>query len=198
MCHMAQVAQDSRCCALYVVVGADADALRRALVGHAARIVENADWASGLASSIRAGIAAIASHASASDSSDGSDPSNAFDAAVVLLADQPHVNAEHIDALLDAYERSPDSLVASRYAGVEGVPALFPRRCFGDLARLEGDAGARTLLRVEGGPVEASTATDWATSAKPRVVAVCFEPAATDIDSPEDYAALLDANSRHG
>lgn len=169
VCHLARVAQTSRCDGLHVVVGANARDIARALEDQAPRIVENPGWASGLASSIRAGVAAIDSQRPTSD------------ALVVLLADQPHVTARHIDALIEAYEHAPDHLVASRYAGVEGVPALFPRRCFEALMQLEGDSGARSLLAAERG-LSAPTSG--------RLVAISFEPAAIDIDTPEDYAAL--------
>ena len=142
-----------------------------AIVGRLAEksMDENLDWATGLASSIRAGVATIASQRPTSD------------ALVVLLADQPHITTQHIDALIDAYEHAPDHLVASRYEGVEGVPALFPRRCFEALMQLEGDSGARSLLATERRPSVLTSG---------RLVAISFEPASIDVDTPEDYALL--------
>ena len=101
---------------------------------------------------------------------------------MVLLADQPRITTAHIDALLDAHERAPNHLVATRYAGVEGVPALFPRRSFEALMQLAGDAGARTLLAAEGRSQQ--------NPASGRLLSIAFEPAAMDLDTPDDYASL--------
>jgi molybdenum cofactor cytidylyltransferase len=45
-------------------------------------------------------------------------------------------------------------MIASRYDGVRGVPAVFPRSAFAALAALRGDQGARTLLREECDPID--------------------------------------------
>lgn len=190
VCHVAKTAQTSRCDALYVVVGSANEELRQALSGQCERIVENADWASGLASSIRAGVTAIASERPA------------FDALVVLLADQPRVTSAHINALLDAFGPAAEPLVASHYAGIDGVPALFPRRCFDALSQLTGDEGARSLLAAERALADSTRSADAADAADANastpsrrspvqpLIAIPFEPAAVDIDTPEDYAAL--------
>ncbi len=190
VCHVAKTAQTSRCDALYVVVGSANEELRQALSGQCERIVENADWASGLASSIRAGVTAIASERPA------------FDALVVLLADQPRVTSAHINALLDAFGHATEPLVASHYAGIDGVPALFPRRCFDALSQLTGDEGARSLLAAERASARSASSTRSADAADANastlskrspvqpLIAIPFEPAAVDIDTPEDYAAL--------
>jgi len=95
----------------------------------AARLVVNEDAAEGMASSIRAGIAAaIAAGASG---------------VVILACDQPFVTAQHLCALAEL----PDAVAASAYAGRKGVPAYFPASAFSQLLELRGDAGARDLLR---------------------------------------------------
>ena len=162
--HLAQVARASHCSEAFVVVGARAEEVTRALPRRGILIVECLDWAAGMASSLRSGVATIAAERPA------------FDAILVMLADQPHVTAQHLDALIDAHRRAPDAVVASRYAGIEGVPALFPRRCFDALRGLEGDTGARSLLAHE--------------RAAHRAVAIEFEAASIDLDTPDDYAAL--------
>lgn len=103
---------------------------------------------------------------------------DAAEAMLLVLADQPLVTAGHLAALSEAWRRSPGSIVATSYAGVAGPPVVFPRRCFGPLARLGGDRGARGLLER---PDE-------------RVLTVPFEPAAVDVDRPEDLARLRDAD----
>lgn len=115
-----------------VVLGARASELRRELRGYPVRVVENPRWRSGMAGSLRAGIAALPGEAAA---------------AIVLLADQVGIGPAELELLVAAWRRRPRSVVASRSGDVVGPPAIFPRSAFADLRRLRGDSGARTLLR---------------------------------------------------
>ena len=84
----------------------------------------------GMASSIRTGIAAaIGAEA---------------EGVVILACDQPAVTAEHLRELACGGQ----NIVASRYAGRNGVPAYFPRGAFPDLMKLSGEVGAREMLRL--------------------------------------------------
>lgn len=95
-------------------------------------------------------------------------------AIIVLLADQALVSPLHIRSLCDAWSGRADEIVATGYAGTVGVPALFPSACFGDLMRLRGDSGARQLLSDE----------------RFRLRQILFEPAAMDIDTPDDLRRI--------
>jgi len=114
-----------------VVLGARADRLRRELHAWPVRTAVNRRWRSGLAGSIRAGIAALP---------------RAAPAALLLLADQVAIGPAELELLIAAWRRAPRAIVASRSGAVTGPPALFPRRAFADLKRLRGDSGARRLL----------------------------------------------------
>lgn len=57
-------------------------------------------------------------------------------------------------ALLTLADAHPQRMVASRYAGLRGVPAVFPRNTFTALAALRGDQGARALLRDDANPID--------------------------------------------
>jgi CTP:molybdopterin cytidylyltransferase MocA len=127
----AETVWQSKAAVCAVVVGSDADAVRGALGGLPLEVIENPDWNEGMASSIRAAVRW------ARDSS--------CDALLLTLCDQPRLSATHIDQLLCAHEDN-GLPVASRYAGKNGVPALFPRAYFSRLAELEGDSGASFLL----------------------------------------------------
>jgi molybdenum cofactor cytidylyltransferase len=119
---------------LIVVVGADALrmrlVLRRAHCG--ARAVVNPRWREGMATSLRAGLAAAPRTA------------RAF---LLLLTDQPLVTAAQLERLAAAWRRRPSKLAAARYAGRAGVPAIVPRAQWRALRTLRGDEGARALLR---------------------------------------------------
>jgi molybdenum cofactor cytidylyltransferase len=121
--------------AVTVVLGANAAQLAPLLRHTPASVVINRDWAEGMGSSVRTGVARI--------------PATA-DAALLMLADQPAVTAEDLKRLIGAWRRQPQCIVAAHYAGTCGVPAIFPREDFTALAALRGDAGARALLKRGG------------------------------------------------
>ena len=98
------------------------------------RLVENPDHASGLASSLRAGLSAFP---------------DAVEAVVVVLGDMPRITAAHLDGLAEAYAgASPrPAAVVPVFEGQRGNPVLLNRRLLAqDLAALTGDAGAGRLL----------------------------------------------------
>src|SRR5205807_1536580 len=94
--------------------------------------------------------------------------------AVLLPADQATVTAEDLRRLAGTWRKQPQYIAAALYAGITGVPAIFPRSVFRELAELRGDAGARVLLR----------------RSTERLVRVTMPSAAVDIDTPEDLLAL--------
>jgi CTP:molybdopterin cytidylyltransferase MocA len=99
-----------------------------------ARAVENAGAGEGMASSLRAGIAALPPEAAA---------------ALILALDQPAVDTALLRRLLALAARDPQRPAACAYAGTLGVPALLPRRLFPDLLALQGDRGAKAILQHE-------------------------------------------------
>jgi CTP:molybdopterin cytidylyltransferase MocA len=140
---------------LVVVLGHDAPAMRVVLAGLDARVVIAHDHAEGLSASLRAGLAVLPGE---------------IVGALVALTDQPALDAAHLASLCTAWRSDPRRAAASAYEGVLGVPALLPRRWFDELARLEGDVGARALLRAR--------AED--------VVAIDAPALAHDVDTPVD------------
>jgi molybdenum cofactor cytidylyltransferase/nicotine blue oxidoreductase len=63
---------------------------------------------------------------------------------LIVVCDQPALDAAHLRALTAAWRAAPQRAVASAYAQRLGVPALLPRAWFGEIAY--GDSGARQLL----------------------------------------------------
>ncbi len=129
--HAAAEALASGVARVAVVVGAHAGDVSRAVTDLDVDLVENLDFAEGMASSIRAAVA-WARHKEAR-------------ALLLLLCDQPRLSRAHLSRLLVCSDG--DQLVASYYAEKPAVPALFPARCFEALFALRGDRGASTLLR---------------------------------------------------
>jgi CTP:molybdopterin cytidylyltransferase MocA len=114
-----------------VVLGAHADEVARALDGSIVPL-RNPLWSEGIASSIRAAVAWAHGRRAA--------------ALVLLLGDQPLVGARHVGRLVDAWREGAPA-VASVYADVLGVPALFDASLFAELRTLTGDRGAAGILR---------------------------------------------------
>ena len=122
-------------------------------------IVVNDHYRSGMASSIVAAVRAL--------------PASA-DGLLILLADQPLVDANVLERLVSRWRETPGSIVCSRSAQGRSPPVIFPREVFPDLCRLEGDRGARAVIEQYG----------------EIVIEVDVPEAATDIDTPDDLAQL--------
>jgi molybdenum cofactor cytidylyltransferase len=114
-----------------VVTGHMAETISAAQSGLDVTLVANPDFASGLASSLKAGIRAVPA---------------ACDGALVLLGDMPRIGAKDIAALVDAFASAPGSIVVPVHEGRQGNPVIWPRRYFSELLQLEGDAGAKRLI----------------------------------------------------
>lgn len=145
--------------AVSVVLGAHAAEIAANLPPGTASIVINRGWQEGIASSIRCAVSRLP---------------GACDGALIMLGDQPMVGSHGLNRLAAAWRRQPRGIVASRYGSVTGVPAIFPRWCFNDLAGLRGDQGARVLIRRY---------SDY-------VVRLAHPEAEVDIDYPEDLLEL--------
>lgn len=158
-----RLANEAGASPVLAVLGANFDIISASIPFNDAVRVLNPNWEQGIASSIHAGLKAL--HENTPTAS----------AALLMSCDQPRLTATHLGALMDAFAaQSSPSIAASTYAGVLGVPAVFPRIVFPDLLALRGDKGARGLL--EQPPCA--------------VIPVPFEGGEVDIDRPEDLAEL--------
>jgi len=96
------------------------------------RVVENLEHASGMASSIRAGVSASA-HA---------------DGWLIALADMPSLAASTVDAVAVALVEGDRGIVVPVHDGRRGHPVGFASRYRDELLALEGDVGGRGILRA--------------------------------------------------
>jgi molybdenum cofactor cytidylyltransferase len=146
-----------------VVLGAHADKIRPVLSRLPALIALNSAWTEGLATSIRVGVATLQQF------------SRQLDGALFALCDQPAFSTDTIARLVSAQRSGGRSIVAARYQGKQGAPALFLREHFPALSALTGDEGARQLL-----------------NGQPDGVGVVDLPElGVDLDTPADYASLI-------
>ncbi|MBU6458502.1 MAG: molybdopterin-binding/glycosyltransferase family 2 protein [Bradyrhizobium sp.] len=122
----------SKVSSVTVVTGHQADEVENALAGLKVKFAPNPDFFAGLASSVKAGIAAV--------------PANA-DGAVVCLGDMPRIDARLIDRLIEAFQPDRGHLIAVPVSDSRrGNPVLWSRRFFDELMKLDGDIGARNLI----------------------------------------------------
>jgi CTP:molybdopterin cytidylyltransferase MocA len=118
------------CDPVVVVLGAAADEVRRRADLAGATVVVNDGWETGMASSLRTGLAAL--------------PGDA-DAALVLLVDMPGMTPGALSRL--AGHAAPDALAVATYDGVRSHPVLLGRAHWPGVAETaRGDEGARRYL----------------------------------------------------
>jgi molybdenum cofactor cytidylyltransferase len=128
----AEQALSSKASEVIVVTGHQAELVERALEGLRVKFVRNPDFAGGLASSVKAGIATVSAEA---------------DGAVICLGDMPLIDAGLIDRLINAFAPDRGHLITVPVAeGRRGNPVLWSRRFFKELMTLDGDIGARHLI----------------------------------------------------
>ncbi len=119
-----------------VVLGARADEVRAGVEFGAAEVVVCADWAAGQSASLKTAIAAIAGSA---------------EAVVLTLGDMPRVTPQVIARFADlAQEHGAGARARAVYDGVPGHPVVLGSAYFDAVADIEGDIGARDLLRSIG------------------------------------------------
>lgn len=160
--HIAEMAVDSRCQPVVVVLGACAESIASHLENLDIHIVYNQEWSTGMASSIKCGINAVQAIAPE------------IEASVLMLCDQPFVSANLINQLVTEYETTNSMIVASEYANILGVPALFHKELFSELTLLQGDVGAKKTIRKH----------------EPNCSSIPFSEGVIDIDTLEDYEQL--------
>ena len=145
---------------LIVVLGPNAAEVRSALSDVPCDTVVNPEYESGMASSVRAGLASVPDAAAA---------------AIILLADMPHVTAEMVGQMIQRYHTTHAPLVISEYDGVSAPPILYDRLLWAELTAANGEGRGREIAARHCGESETL---QWPASAL------------ADLDVPEDYARL--------
>ena len=127
----------------------------------------NEDWERGIGTSIRRGIGALMGHA------------NRPSAAMIMLCDQPMVTAAVLGRLLSEYGKGGSAVVTAGYEETLGPPVVVGAEFFPALLSLPDDRGAKGI---------------WLGHPE-RVHRVECPEAGMDLDTPEDYARLLQDRS---
>lgn len=124
---------------IYCILGANADTIQKSITKYDLTILINSNYKNGLSSSIVSGI----QHIKNLD----------YDAVLIVLGDQPNIQIDYFEKIIEKWKNSQDFIIASNYTSRKGVPALFPKKYFTLLENLEGDKGASKLLNSDEFPI---------------------------------------------
>lgn len=149
---------EAGCSPVVVVLGAEVERSSEQLEGLDVEIIVNDEWKSGMSSSIRCGMKPIGD----------------ADAVLVTLVDQPFVTGEKLRHLIEAFKSGKPEIVAAEYNGIAGVPAVFAASLFPALTSIEGDKGARGIIRNSS-----------------NAITIPLPEATTDIDRTSDLDRLM-------
>ena len=159
VCRAVDAACEARCSPVVVVAGSSSEEIRHALGSTRAMIVDNKNWRRGIGNSIRTGVQAV------------TDKRPDVNAIVLLVCDQPRVDARVIKRLVTLRSKTHKDIIASKYADTLGVPALFSSAFFRELCFLEDWAGAKSIihknrdrvaeLAFPGGEIDVDTWEQW-------------------------------------
>ena len=154
-----RAAQDACRGRVWLVVGNEADRIAAAANELADHVIINRQYSDGIGTSIACGVDAARTGA---------------DGILILLADQPSVSGADLSRIIDNWALGNGDIVAAGFADTFGPPALFGRAYFEALTGLQGDIGAKQIIR--------------ANMQSTKLVAV--QSASADVDTPEDLARL--------
>ncbi len=117
---------------IIIVLGYNAEQIQDKLPESGFEVIYNPDFREGMGSSLKTGIGEVGEDA---------------EAVLIVLADQPLLEPEVIDRLIERYEESDDLIVAPAYKGERGHPVLLDISLKKELMNIEGDIGARNILK---------------------------------------------------
>ena len=169
--HAVDAALAARVERVVVVTGHEAERVRQTLGARKIEFVHNPDYASGIASSLAAGLAAL--------------KDSAIDGVLVLLGDMPRIAPTQLDRLISAFNPVEGRVICvPTFNGKRGNPVLWGRRFFEPMMHLKGDVGARHLI-AENGELVAE-------------VAMPDDAVLTDVDTPQALEALRRQEGKSG
>ncbi len=145
-----------------VVLGANAESIRKEISGTQIEIIVNSFWASGLGSSIACGTDFLIKKKYKPNG------------ILIMLADQPLVDTVYLNAMMDAFNSEYPIIIATGYGNRAGVPALFSKDYYEKLAKLDDDFGAKKIIE----------------SQKDNILVLDLGQRTVDIDTKSDYDSL--------
>ncbi|WP_026967147.1 nucleotidyltransferase family protein [Algoriphagus terrigena] len=144
-----------------VVLGANRDEIKKTFSGASIPNIPNPHFEKGMSTSIKIGLEYMLRF-------------DQPDQVIIMLCDQPFVDAKLLNKLIAAQEKEGKGIVACAYSKTVGVPILFGKAYFKELMELTGDEGAKQIALAH----EEDLAT------------IAFPKGKVDIDTEEDLKEL--------
>ncbi|PWL38923.1 4-diphosphocytidyl-2C-methyl-D-erythritol synthase [Flagellimonas aquimarina] len=148
---------------VFIVLGANREKIRES-TSLDAEIIHNPNWKAGMGSSISIGAEYILKHAEGKNG------------LLIMLADQPLIDASYLNQLKKEFDQDDFKVVATSYENRLGVPAIFHQSIIPELTHLNGDYGARHIIKKYQATIKS----------------VLPNGKELDIDTPETYSQLID------
>ncbi len=146
-----------------VVLGANDFEHRQLIEKLPIEIIPNPTWQKGMGNSLKAGL----SHLLKMD--------HKIDGVITMVCDQPMITSTHLKKLIEEFEQTKKSIVASFYSGAPGVPALFEKSLFEKMLSINDEYGAKKIINQY----------------PDLVTTIDFPKGAIDIDTQEDVKRFL-------
>ncbi len=160
--HAVNEAINAKADAVVVILGKNADLFEGEIDKEEVRVVINENWKEGMASSVRLGLDTLLKI------------KPYIDAVIFMVCDQPHISSSVLNELITKQQKTTKQIVTCNYGESIGPPALFHKKYFRDLARLNGDVGARNIIEQN----------------IHDVAMILFPEGKIDIDTEDDFEAL--------
>lgn len=161
--HVVDEAESIEEAEVILVLGAEKERLQPELQDSNVKICYNANWEAGMSGSIHVGIQTLL------------ETQPDVTSCIISVCDQPYLNAAIFQSLIDKFKSGNCGIIASSYANTLGTPVLFAKSYFPALLQLEGQEGAKKLLKTF----------------EKEVSFVPFDKGEIDIDTEADYHKLL-------
>ena len=164
--HIVNIALEAAVGPVVVVLGAEAELLKKELDETKIIAVINNDWEKGMGSSIRFGLQQF------------TDRFPEAEGVIFTVCDQPFITSSLLCELVSIYNQTKNPVIASMYEDTKGTPAFFHRDIFPELSSLKADKGAKQIINNHKG----------------KMGLVSFPMGSRDIDTESDYVQLLQNN----
>ncbi len=170
LAHIISLIRKSKVGSIMVVLGSQAELIRKKIPLNDVELVFNDDFAQGQLSSLKVGLRAIKN-------------TKDIEGVMVFLVDHPLISVDLINKLLDKFYGSGNRIVVPTYKGRRGHPVIFPKLLFSELMTAPNQQGARTVLRNNQAQIVELDTSE--------------EGILLDIDTPEQYAKIKALQFRH-
>lgn len=144
-----------------LVLGANRDEIKKTFSGASIPNIPNPHFQKGMSTSIKIGLEYMLKF-------------DQPDQVIIMLCDQPFVDAKILNKLIATQEKEGKGIVACAYSKTVGVPILFGKAYFKELMELSGDDGAKQIALAH----------------EDDLVTVSFPKGKIDIDTEEDLKDL--------